>query len=323
MQALRARSAGMPSGSLVLSLLISLAATTDVHAQGANLIDATYGVGTGSFEIGNYQATGIGFMRLSAGATDIAGWTVGGQSGVDWVSAPVHGILDGSKAVDLKGTTTGAFGEVSTTIPTDVGGKYRIQLGCYAGESANTGTISAGSLQGQSFTGPIGPAATAQYDVFEYTFTALSSSTLLTLRSLSSDGFGPVVDDVRVSSDAWTDLGGGLAGVSGIPLLSGAGSLVGGTAGALDLNAAHPSALSLLFAALSSAPISFKGGILQAFPPAVTVQSVTDGIGELHLPFVWPTGVPSATSLYFQYAIKDAAAIHGVALSNALKGLTP
>jgi trimeric autotransporter adhesin len=36
-----------------------------------------------------------------------------------------------------------------------------------------------------------------------------------------------------------------------------------------------------------------------------------------------PAGVPSGTSLYFQYAIQDAAAVQGVALSNALQATTP
>ena len=32
---------------------------------------------------------------------------------------------------------------------------------------------------------------------------------------------------------------------------------------------------------------------------------------------------PAMTSIYFQYAIQDAAAVKGVALSNGLKGITP
>jgi hypothetical protein len=36
-----------------------------------------------------------------------------------------------------------------------------------------------------------------------------------------------------------------------------------------------------------------------------------------------PAGVPGGTSLVLQWAIQDAAAVQGVALSNALKGLTP
>jgi hypothetical protein len=49
----------------------------------------------------------------------------------------------------------------------------------------------------------------------------------------------------------------------------------------------------------------------------------TNGSGEIALPFTWPINVPSAAKLYFQFAIQDPAAKNGVALSNAVKALTP
>jgi hypothetical protein len=40
-------------------------------------------------------------------------------------------------------------------------------------------------------------------------------------------------------------------------------------------------------------------------------------------PTSWPAGFPDSTPLYFQYAVKDPLALNGVALSNAVVGLTP
>jgi hypothetical protein len=56
----------------------------------------------------------------------------------------------------------------------------------------------------------------------------------------------------------WEDLGSGLAGTSGTPILSGIGSLVPGSHGALKLGHAAPSAPAVLFVSLTSTPTPFK-----------------------------------------------------------------
>jgi hypothetical protein len=148
----------------------------------------------------------------------------------------------------------------------------------------------------------------------------------ITSARVTSDSFA-MVDDVMWGVTAapvvWTGLGSGLAGIGGVPSLAGAGTLAAGSPGSLSLASAKPSAPALLFVSLASSPVPFKGGTLVAFPFLVTVPLVTSAGGALVLPFTWPAGVPSATSLVFQDAIQDAAAVHGVALSNALKGVTP
>jgi hypothetical protein len=121
----------------------------------------------------------------------------------------------------------------------------------------------------------------------------------------------------------WTDLASGLPGVSGVPSLDGTGALLPGTTASLELAAASPSAPALLFASLASTPVPFKGGWLVPVPTLVTVALVTLPDGTLPLPFTWPTGLPSGTSLWFQYAVSDAAAAAKVALSNALMATTP
>lgn len=138
-----------------------------------------------------------------------------------------------------------------------------------------------------------------------------------------NSAFPLALDFTLVSPSPWTNLGGGLAGVSGIPQLVGTGTLAAGSAGTLTLTSARPTAPAVLFLSLTSAPTPLYGGVLVSFPPVVAVPLVTDAIGTLPLPFTWPAGVQSATSLYFQYAVQDAAAVKGVSLSNALRAVTP
>lgn len=175
--------------------LCSVLVTTVAGPAWANL------VANGSFETGSYSANGAGFMRLASGSTTISGWTVGGQSGLDWLSSPLHGTLSGSKSVNLKGTTGGTFGEISTTISTVSGGMYTITFGAYGGQQTNTGSVSAGDLVDQLFTAAGTPSvASPQFATYQFQFRALGSSTTLSFRSSTSNGFGPVIDDVVVEA---------------------------------------------------------------------------------------------------------------------------
>lgn len=131
------------------------------------------------------------------------------------------------------------------------------------------------------------------------------------------------LDEVSLNAGPWTNLGFGLAGVSGVPSLIGNGTLVAGSPGSLALSSARPSAPTILFISFASTPVPFKGGTLATVPVALTVSLATDAGGGFTLPWLWPAGIPSGFSLYFQCAVKDAAAVKGVSLSNAVRGLTP
>ena len=50
---------------------------------------------------------------------------------------------------------------------------------------------------------------------------------------------------------------------------------------------------------------------------------VTGADGGLQLPFLWPAGLPSGTEIYMHLAVADAQAVQGVALSSALRCVTP
>jgi hypothetical protein len=121
----------------------------------------------------------------------------------------------------------------------------------------------------------------------------------------------------------WTNLGFALAGVSGPPALAGTGTLVAGSAGNLSLTSAKPSTASLLFISFTSTPVSFHCGTLVTMPIGSQILVTTSGAGSSTLSWgSWP-GTLSGLDLYFQYAIPDAAAACGVALSNGLKAHVP
>ncbi len=124
-------------------------------------------------------------------------------------------------------------------------------------------------------------------------------------------------------AEPWTDLGGGIAGIAGIPVLAGSGALAPGTPGDLTVSAAAPSAPALLFFSLLEVGVPFKGGTLSAYPPLATYTLATDPTGSITLPWAaWPPFLPAGVEIFFQLAAGDAAAVKGVSLSNLLRGVT-
>jgi len=176
----------------------------------------------------------------------------------------------------------------------------------------NGGSGTATRMGGAEFRAAVPtPAGTTSAEI---TFTATDSSGNVAV-------FGPYT--VPTPSDPWNDLGGGLAGVSGIPLLVGTGPLTTGSPGTLSLTGAAPSALSSLFISLASTPAPFKCGTLVPVPIAFQFLIFTDGSGAIPLNWLsWPAGL-SGASVYFQYATADVAAICGTSISNAVRGDVP
>ncbi|HZM00584.1 MAG TPA: VCBS repeat-containing protein [Planctomycetota bacterium] len=128
---------------------------------------------------------------------------------------------------------------------------------------------------------------------------------------------------VQGAPSPWSDLGQGLAGVSGVPSLVGTGSLVAGSAGSLVLSDAAPSAVSMLFLSPSSAFAPFACGTLVPGSPLFSRPFVTDAAGSVSLAWgSWPAGL-SGLSLFHQFAVRDVAAVCGTALSNALQADVP
>jgi hypothetical protein len=132
-----------------------------------------------------------------------------------------------------------------------------------------------------------------------------------------------VVCETGGCSGPWTNLGSGLAGISGIPSLAASGTLVPNSPASLALTSAKPLTFAILFLSFTSTPVPFKGGTVLAAPAVTTVNLATNPSGAITLDFTWPPGAPTGTSVYFQYAVQDAAGPKGASLSNCEKGLTP
>ena len=119
------------------------------------------------------------------------------------------------------------------------------------------------------------------------------------------------------------NLGFGLAGAAGVPVLSGSGTWAGGTPISIDISSARPSATAGLFVGLTNNPTPAFGGTLVPVPFFGPFLLATNGAGELSLPATAPHDIPCGLDIYLQYGIDDPAAVGGVALSNALRVTTP
>ncbi|MCB9898479.1 MAG: endonuclease [Planctomycetes bacterium] len=124
------------------------------------------------------------------------------------------------------------------------------------------------------------------------------------------------------AGNAWVDLGFGLAGVSGVPLLEGTGTLLPEDPYTIALSNARPSATAGLFLTLASTPVPFKGGTLVPFPSPFVFILATNPSGEIALGSSTAAGTPAGIDLFVQYWIQDPAAIWGLSASNALQGTT-
>jgi hypothetical protein len=133
--------------------------------------------------------------------------------------------------------------------------------------------------------------------------------------------YGPI-DIPPAGGSGWTDLGDGLAGISGIPNLAGTGTLVTGQPFTLTLSSAAPSALATVFASVADTPSAFKGGTLHTVPIVFSLALATSGAGTIPIGGPWPAGAGGLT-FYLQFAIADGAAPLGVSLSNYLRADVP
>jgi hypothetical protein len=178
-----------------MGFLVTSTQAAALYDPDVNVLDATYGVGTGSFELGTLVNNGSGFMRLSAGSTELNGWTIGGN-GVDWLTGPDHTATDGMRSLDMAAQTGGW---IQTVIPTIAGNKFTVEFDAYAGQWANAGILRFGSYAPEFFMpSTVAQASSATFEHFIFTFIAESDSAILRFEAGRSDGFGPVIDNVVV-----------------------------------------------------------------------------------------------------------------------------
>ncbi len=138
------------------------------------------------------------------------------------------------------------------------------------------------------------------------------------------DATGVILDTFRlehVDHDPWTELGNGLPGLFA-PKLSGSGTLEPLSDLRLAACDTFPFSTLSLVVGFSDVNAPFKGGVLVPAPDLV-VGLPTNGLGQVVLPTIWPSGVPSGISLWFQGWAPDFAAPHGLAATGALRATTP
>ncbi|MCB9898245.1 MAG: hypothetical protein H6825_09605 [Planctomycetes bacterium] len=122
---------------------------------------------------------------------------------------------------------------------------------------------------------------------------------------------------------AFTDLGGGVEGESGLPELFVQGELVAHTPITFSLARAALRTPATLVLGLSRLDAPFKGGVLVPAPDVLLPLGTTNDEGTLDVSAVWPDGVPSQTAFFMQCWLPDAAAAQGFAASNAVQADVP
>ncbi len=125
------------------------------------------------------------------------------------------------------------------------------------------------------------------------------------------------------SPGTWTQVGAGLAGTFGTPLLTGTGQLAGGDLATIDLTGGPPGGTAILVFGLTAVNVPFKGGVLVPAPDLVLGGLTLDGVGALSIGFEWPPGLTAGTTLWFQYWIPDLGGPFGFAASNGLSAAAP
>lgn len=121
---------------------------------------------------------------------------------------------------------------------------------------------------------------------------------------------------------AWTDLGNGMAGSYGIPLLFGEGTFAGGSTVTLTIEKALENVVSAIVVGGFPVNTPIYGGVLVPSPDLI-VYGVTPPVGPMVASAVWPFGFPSGISFWFQSWFVDPAGPQGFAASNAVRATTP
>ena len=155
-----------------------------------------------------------------------------------------------------------------------------------------------------------------------------NGANLINATGVSADGsticgWGGFSSWVVTIDNTWSDLGQGLAGTHGLPVLVGSGDLSAGSTVTITLSNALENATAGFVLGLSALNAPFKGGTMVPNPDFIIPGLTTTGTGSLTLSSTWPAGVPPGFLTYFQEWIVDPAAPKGFSASNGLSGAAP
>jgi len=130
-------------------------------------------------------------------------------------------------------------------------------------------------------------------------------------------------DKALTLAGSWASLPGGVAGVAGVPVLSGSGPLVGAEPVTLTLTNGKPLASAFMVVGFAQLNAAFKGGVLVPSVNLLLPGLPLNGAGGLLLTAPWVKGLPAATKVYFQLWMPDPAGVAGFSGSNGLRATTP
>jgi hypothetical protein len=119
----------------------------------------------------------------------------------------------------------------------------------------------------------------------------------------------------------WHDLGFGLAGALGTPVLTGSGDPIVDAPVQLALTGARPLAPVSLIVGTGAGCQPYQGGRLIPLPEFRIDNLATNATGSLVLNGTWPE-LPPATSVFYQMWITDPTGPKGFTASNAIAGTT-
>jgi len=128
---------------------------------------------------------------------------------------------------------------------------------------------------------------------------------------------------LTIEATQWLNIGNGLAGTLGEPVLAGDGPLAANTPMSVTMSNGRPNAMMVLIAGFAEADLPFKGGTLVPSPDVLVPGLPTGPGGTLTLGATWPPGVPAGFAIYLQGWITDPAGPHGFAATNGLTGVAP
>lgn len=110
-------------------------------------------------------------------------------------------------------------------------------------------------------------------------------------------------------------LGGGLAGVSGVPSISVSGMLAPGEVVVFSVDNAAPNAVVVLVVGASIINLPIFGGIIIPSPD-VLISTTSDSSGHAEVSIPWTAGL--MTTSFWQWGVTDPSAVEGVAISKAV-----
>jgi hypothetical protein len=148
-------------------------------------------------------------------------------------------------------------------------------------------------------------------------FFIYSSDNNLGTPTLTVTGFsGP-------TTDPWLNLGGGIPGTLGLPVIKLTGSLEPEPV-RLEIANCPPSSSVFLLLSIDQVSLRFKGGVIHPNPaPENITATPLDADGELSTIGLWPPGVPPGTQFWAQVWFTDPGALKGFAASDGIQATSP